>query len=329
MKLTAYISQSKNPWFNQAAELTFLDNTLKDRVILLVWQNRESINIGRTQNPWFVCNTRQAKQNRVNIIRRQTAGGALYQDPGHSNFSLLSRTEQLPASAIKTILTRMLELLAVNASINQQNEIVIQNRTVSNTASLTENSNTLIHSAIRVNSNLSAIDEYMTSGNRKPRLNVIDNYSNLCEINSAVTHSKLQNALIKASSEYFGSDADINHIDINPLPPIAGLGERYHRISSWDWNYGQSPNFSRHIEKQFSWGKVTLNLQVIQGTIKQIHCSSNQRFTSLFRRFCEKLTGYPYQAKSVMPVICTLLIDFSSNHTELLEFARWLEYELS
>ena len=329
MKLLAYLSQSQNPWFNQAIEQHFLESKLKNKAILLLWQNRKSINIGRDQNPWLACNTRHAHQNRVSIVRRQTPGGALYHDPGHTNFALIGRTEQQDSAAIKAILNQLLLSLHVNAIIDQHNEIISHDRKISNTASMSDNGNTLVHSTIRVSSNLSVVDEYMISDSNKPHLDIIDNYSNLCELNSSITHARIQQALIDASSHYFGTEAEINHININPLPPIEGLGEKLHYISSWDWNYGQSPNFSRQIEGHFSWGSVTLNILVMKGTIKQVRCISSQRFSSLFNTFSNRIAGYPYQAKSVMSVICTLLIDFSHSQAELLEFASWLERELA
>jgi len=40
------------------------------------------------------------------------------------------------------------------------------------------------------------------------------------------------------------------------------------------------------------------------------------------------MVGYPYQVKSVMPVICTMMVDFGESQHELLQFASWLEKEL-
>ncbi|MCW8329933.1 lipoate--protein ligase [Photobacterium sp. SDRW27] len=329
MELQAYLSQSQNPWFNQAIEEITFDNIEKNKLVLFIWQNRQSINIGRDQNPWNICNTRHAHQNHVSIVRRQTPGGAIYQDPGHTNFSLMGSTEQLSLSNIEAILQRLLTSLKINASIAQQKEIVANNRKISNTTSITVGDNTLIHSTIRVNTNLSVVDEYMTSNHARALSDVIDNYSNLSELNATITHAVLQRELVNAFCRNYGCEVDTQYIQINPLPPLPGLGEKLHFISSWDWNYGQSPKFCRQIKGRFSWGKVTLTLQVVQGTIIHIQCHSSQRYCALFNNFANRLIGYPYQAKSVMPVICTMMVDFSANHTELLEFANWLENELS
>lgn len=329
MELLANLSQSKSPWFNQAVEEVIFDSVLSNKIIMLIWQNRQSISIGRDQNPWHACNIRHAHKNKVSIIRRQTPGGAIYQDPSHTNFSLIGSAEHVGSSEIKVILDKVLTSLQINAGINQQLELITDNRKISNTAVKTLNGNTVIHSAIKVSTNLSTIDEYMNSGRVTTSQNITDNYSNLCELGTTVTHGTLQQALIGAFSECYNSAVKVNQININPLPEFKGLGEKLHLISSWDWNYGQSPTFTHQLEGHFSWGRVNLSIHIIKGTIAYIQCHSAQRYSALFDKFCNRMIGFPFQAKSVMPVICTMMIDFSSKHTVLLDFACWLEKELS
>ncbi len=46
--------------------------------------------IGRNQNPWKECHLQMMQERGVNLVRRQSGGGAVYQDKGNSIFTFVS-----------------------------------------------------------------------------------------------------------------------------------------------------------------------------------------------------------------------------------------------
>ena len=66
-----------------------LDNTVR------LWRNRNAVVIGRFQCARSEVNFDACRQNNVDIIRRFTGGGAVYQDLGNLNFSISIRSDSL------------------------------------------------------------------------------------------------------------------------------------------------------------------------------------------------------------------------------------------
>lgn len=58
--------------------------------MLLFYQNNKSVIIGRNQNPWKECRVEKIKENKVDLCRRFSGGGAVYQDMGNLCFSFIN-----------------------------------------------------------------------------------------------------------------------------------------------------------------------------------------------------------------------------------------------
>jgi lipoate-protein ligase A len=328
MELHTYLSLSTNPWFNQAVEDVLFNSLKKNQAILLIWRNRPSINIGKDQNPWLVCNTKNVHKSNLSIVRRQTYGGAVYQDPGHSNFSIMGNELAINSATVNAILKSFLEQLKITGQVNNNNEIIISNKKISNSIDTIVDNKFLQHCTIRVNADISVVESFT---NRKYEESapsrLIQKYGNLSDSKPFIRHEDIEHALMNACSQYLNVSTKGHRLNINPLPNLPGLGKKLHVISSWDWNYGQSPEFNRQLIGHFSWGKIELNITVIKGTIQYVSYKSPPRFEPILAHFSKVIIGYPYQTKSVTSVTGTLMIYFSDTHTALLEFSNWLEKE--
>ncbi|MGF1860908.1 lipoate--protein ligase [Photobacterium profundum] len=328
MELKTYLSLSTNPWFNQAVEDVLFNSLKKNQAILLIWRNRPSINIGKDQNPWLVCNTQNVHKNNLSIVRRQTYGGAVYQDPGHSNFSIMGDQLAINSTTVNTILKLFLEQLNLIGRVNHNNEIIISEKKISNSVNTIVDSKFLQHCTIRVNTDISVVESFTNRQyEESDPYRLLQKYGNLSNSKPFINHETIEQALMNACCKHLNVSTKGQRLNINPLPSFPGLGKKLHVISSWDWNYGQSPEFNRQLIGHFSWGKVELDITVIKGTIQYVSFKTPSLFEPILAHFTKVIIGYPYQTKSITSVMGTLMIHFSDSHKALLEFGNWLEKE--
>ena len=140
-----------DPWFNLSVEEFYLNNKEIEDDILMLWQNNESIIIGRHQNIVSEVNVNFANLNNIKIARRISGGGAVYHDLGNLNYTFITSFNNgvdLNYKIFADTVIAALQEMGVNASRSGRNDIIVDNKKISGTAQACVGNRLMFHGTL-------------------------------------------------------------------------------------------------------------------------------------------------------------------------------------
>ncbi len=268
-------NSSTNPHYNLALEeyvLKYLDPQ-EDFVIL--WQNRPSIIVGRNQNTVEEINAEYVKKNDISVVRRLSGGGAVYHDSGNLNFTFIVKNDQDSVSNYRKFTKPVIDALnrlGIPAEFSGRNDIAIEGKKFSGNAQYYYRNRLLHHGTLLYNSELTRLqaalqvraDKISSKGIKSVRsrvTNIADYMENVVPID------EFRELLLKYIFEYQQQEPmeyELTEADHQKILEI--MNERY---MTWNWNFGESPDFHIQKSKRFTGGLLDARFDVHQGKITQ------------------------------------------------------------
>ncbi len=270
-----YISKSNDPAFNLAFE-EYLVKTSSDRdSILYLWQNENTIVIGRNQNPWKECEWKKLKQDGGRMVRRPSGGGAVYHDLGNLNFTFISGNSDDKVQENVKIVIDALQNLGIAAHFSGKNDILVDEYKISGNAYFIEGEILCHHGTLLVDVDITKLSNYLKISELKLKSKGIDSVrsrvKNLIQINNNLKVDTLRDSLIDTFLSNI-NDKETYYIDENSEIPFKELIKKY---NSWEWNFGSSPQFDIQLRNRFIWGEIDLNLFVEDGIVEDVKVYSD------------------------------------------------------
>lgn len=305
-----FISRSHNPCFNLAFEEYLVrEHDPKDQILYL-WQNQNTVVIGRNQNPWKECNLDELKRQGGHLVRRKSGGGAVYHDLGNLNFTFISAFSE---GKIKENIDLIIKVLSFNqtpAVFSGKNDILAEGCKVSGNAFFIEGNILCHHGTLLVDTDSEKLNEILTVSRRKLQSKGIDSVKsrvkNLKEFNKAISVESLITDLAdifppcgEAASitSFVDETTEDAHIDMDA---VQQLMDRY---NSWEWNFGSSPEFNLQISERFPWGEVDVYLMVKDGSIEEAEVTTDALDIALPQKIKERICHKKFDYDELISLI--------------------------
>ncbi|MBL0866917.1 lipoate--protein ligase A [Pectobacterium carotovorum] len=334
--LRLLISDSYDPWFNLAVEECIFRQMPATQRVLFLWRNAETVVIGRAQNPWKECNTRRMEEDGIKLARRSSGGGAVFHDLGNTCFTFMAGKPEYDKSVSTQIVLDALSSLGLKASASGRNDLVVETadgvRKVSGSAYRETKDRGFHHGTLLLNADLSRLADYLNPDVKKLQAkgitSVRSRVANLVELLPSADHQVICQAVTQSFFDYFGEQCEPEIISPSAHPDLPGFSEQFARQSSWEWNFGQAPDFSHLLDNRFIWGGVELHFDVERGVIVRAQIYTDSLNPAPLEALASALQGTAYRLEALAAACQALITAFPEQQNELQELADWLEQSL-
>lgn len=198
------ISEKTDPYYNLALEELLSGYCSDDTAVLYLWQNDNTIVVGKNQDVMTECRAERFMAEGGRIARRRSGGGAVYHDMGNQNLSFICKRGAVSEREYTGIITAALSSIGIAAAFNGKNDIIAGGQKVSGSAFYNDGHIFCGHSTILVSSDIGRMTEYLTPDSDKMRRNgvrsVRSRVADLSELLSGITVDMVRKALIEAVS---------------------------------------------------------------------------------------------------------------------------------
>ncbi|MCU5772466.1 lipoate--protein ligase A [Erwiniaceae bacterium BAC15a-03b] len=335
--LRLLLSESYDPWFNLAVEECIFRQMPATQRVLFLWRNAETVVIGRAQNPWKECNTRRMAEDNVRLARRSSGGGAVFHDLGNCCFTFMAGKPEYDKSVSTGIILQALENLGIAAEASGRNDLVVNTadglRKISGSAYRETPDRGFHHGTILLNADLSRLADYLNPDVKKLQAkgitSVRSRVANLEELKAGVSYESICAAVTDAFFAHFNSRCEPERISPEALPDLPGFSQQFARQSSWEWNFGNAPDFSHLLDTRFSWGGVEIHFDVERGTISRCQIFSDSLNPAPLEALASRLQGAAYRPEVLAQHVRQLITEFPQQQSDLQELERWIRAGVS
>lgn len=293
IKLNLIVGKQDNPYINLALESTLLDNYKENTITLFLWKNRQTVVIGKNQNPYSECDVEALVNEGGHLARRRTGGGAVYHDLGNLNFSFVADKNIYDVKKQMSVIQKALLDFGLTTEISGRNDITYQDRKFSGNAFAFSHKQGLHHGTILIKTDNDLLQRYLKVKPAKLHKHgvksVVSRVINLSEV-SDINSDNIIPSLIKAFEEIYQNKAEIIDYDKLISDEIMRLSKE---ISSNKYLFGKWKEFNTKKSGTFDWGMVELDIKIDEGnsTIKDITIASDSLDTVSIEEVTKKLIG--------------------------------------
>lgn len=298
--LRTYESGSFDPYLNLAMEQHLLETVEGGCCLLYLWQNQNTVVIGRNQNPWSECRASLLEEEGGHLARRLSGGGAVFHDLGNLNFTFLVPTEDYDLEKQQRVLLSACRSFGIPAELSGRNDLTAGGRKFSGNAFYQNGSRSYHHGTLLLNVNREKLSRYLTPSKAKLEAkgvpSVRSRVVNLIELCPSITVVSLKKALIAAFEEVYGIKSCPESIPDADQTRIAELREFY---SSWSWRFGKKLPFTVRCEGRFPWGGVELQLDINEGFIRAAKLYTDAMNDGLASELESVITGKSFRKEDI------------------------------
>jgi lipoate-protein ligase A len=312
-----------DPYQNLALEEYLLETVRPGEVILYLWQNQQTVVIGRNQNAWKEVRVPELEKDGGHLVRRLSGGGAVFHDLGNLNFTFLINQADYDVARQTEVILQAARLFGIPAERTGRNDITADGRKFSGNAFYKSGENAYHHGTVLVDVDMTRLSRYLNVPAQKLESKGVSSVKarvvNLREFRPDLTIPALRDALVEAFGKVYGlAPEELPASRLDESRVAAGR----EKFASWEWIYGRPIPFSWEGEARFPWGGIELQLSVTEGRVDKCAAYSDALEGEIIEKLPALLIGCPFHGAALAAAIASLKGQSETIYNDLSDFLR-------
>ncbi len=292
-----HMSDSVCPWTNLAVEEHVLNTLPPDTCVLYLYQNQNTVVIGKNQNAWKECRHALLESEGGKLARRISGGGAVFHDMGNLNFSFIVDKNDYDLNRQLSVILEAVKSLGIEAEFSGRNDILSEGAKFSGNAFCYRKTGAVHHGTILIDADMTRLARYLSVSQDKIVSKGVESVRarvcNLKERNPDITVEKMIGALCESFEKIYGKFEPLVLKDKEAVAAIEA------RNASWEWKLGCSPGFDIETGVRFPWGRVDFYFSLKDGKVTDAHVYSDALDADFIDVLPCVFIGAPFHSKEL------------------------------
>ncbi len=302
--------RSVDPYFNLALEKHLLDRVAPGECILYLWQNQNTVVIGKNQNAWAECRTGLLAEEGGFLARRLSGGGAVFHDLGNLNFTFLVNEEDYDLDRQLSVIQVACQTAGIAAEKSGRNDVLAEGRKFSGNAFYHSNGKAYHHGTLLISADMEKLQRYLSPSKAKLAAKGVSSVRsrvvNLQELSPSLTCEVMKEYMVRAFKDVYRAELEEISLSEADLSAVNTLAKEY---GSWDYLYGAPLPFSFECEGHFHWGGVQIQLEAKSGVITGARVYSDAMDWALPGSMEKALVGCRFRKEDMVRALVATVSD--------------------